>query len=308
MYKKFIAYLLIILSLLVIITPDLKAEQVGIFNIQAPTQELLERTKNALLPARAELADLLGRQVNDTIRVFIARNRYDFDTAAFGGVPDWGVGVAIPRKDYISVLSPVGENFSQPFEEIVRHELAHIAIHKRAGGKLIPRFMDEGFAMMFAHQWSFGDDITVAKARLTGSLYSLWEIDGVNMLNSAQARIAYAESYLAVKFIIETFGKQAFQNLLDGFGQGKNRDAVFQEVLGTSFIGFDKMFADHLKNNYHWVMILTDPIILWTGLVLLFLLGFILIRRKNKDIYKKWEEEEKLESTDFDYEESSPWD
>ena len=55
-------------------------------------------------------------------------------------------------------------------------------------------------------------------------------------------------------------------------------------------------------------MIITDPIFLWIGVVLLFLLGFLLIRKRNKDTYKKWEEEEKLESTDFDYEEPSPWD
>jgi LPXTG-motif cell wall-anchored protein len=308
MLKKLTAYLLIILTLLAVLAPSLNAEQVGIFNIQAPDAELSTRAQNALLPAQAELADLLGQQITDTIRVFIARNRYDFDTAAFGGIPDWGVGVAIPTKNYISILSPVGENFSQSFEEVLRHELAHIAVNKRAGGRLIPRFMDEGFAMMFAHQWTFGDDITISKAQLTGSLYSLWEIDGVNMLNSAQAKIAYAQSYLAVKYIIDTFGKQTFQRLLDGFKQGKSRDMVFQEVLGTGFIGFDKLFADYIKSNYHWIMILTDPIILWIGLALLFILGFFLIRRRNKDIYKKWEEEEKLESTDFDYEESSPWD
>jgi LPXTG-motif cell wall-anchored protein len=308
MYKKSAAYLFVFLVLFAVMIPGLKAEQAGIFNIQAPTAELSARARSTLLPARTELADLLGQTINDTVRVFIASNRYDFDTAAFGGIPDWGAGVAIPSQDYISVLSPSGGDSPRSFEEVLRHELAHIAVSKRAGGRNIPRFMDEGFAMMFAHQWSFGDDITISKAQLTGSLYTLWEIDGVNMLNSTQARIAYAQSYLAVKYIIDTFGKGAFQSLLDGFRQGKSRDMVFQEVLGTSFIGFDKMFADYIKNNYHWIMILTDPIFLWIGLALLFILGFIILRRRNKDIYKKWEEEEKLESTDFDYEESSPWD
>ncbi|NIP41287.1 MAG: LPXTG cell wall anchor domain-containing protein [candidate division Zixibacteria bacterium] len=283
-------------------------EQVGIFKIQAPDRDLFERTRISLLDAKANLERLLGEAITDTIRVFIAANRYDFDTAAFGGIPDWGVGVAIPSRNYISVLSPSGKNMNMSFEMVIRHELAHVAINKRVDGKRIPRFMDEGFAMMFAHQWGFGDDITIATAQVTGSLYELWEIDAVNMLNSSQARIAYAESYLAVKYIFDVFGKDTFQSLLDGFRKGQDRNTVFRNVLGTDFAGFDKMFADHLKSNYHWIMIITNPIVLWIGVVLLFLLGFILIKKRNKDIYKKWEEEEKLQSTDFDYEESSPWD
>ncbi|HDS02027.1 MAG TPA: LPXTG cell wall anchor domain-containing protein [candidate division Zixibacteria bacterium] len=283
-------------------------EQVNIFKIQAPDKDLFERTRISLLHAKTDLERLLGEEVTDTIRVFIAASRFDFDTAAFGGIPDWGVGVAIPSRNYISVLSPTGKNMNMPFEMVVRHELAHVAVSKRVDGKRIPRFMDEGFAMMFAHQWGFGDDITISTAQLTGSLYELWEIDAVNMLNSAQARIAYAQSYLAVKYIFDVFGKETFQSLLDGFRMGQDRNTVFRNVLGTDFAGFDKMFADHLKSNYHWIMIITNPIVLWIGVVLLFLLGFILIRKRNKDIYKKWEEEEKLQSTDFDYEESSPWD
>ncbi len=299
--------LVVILSLALFSTA-FAYEQADIFKIEAPNDDLAERTRVTLLHAKANLAQLLGEQIIDTIRVFIAEDRYAFDTAAFGGIPDWGVGVAIPSRNYISVLAPAGKNMNMPFEMVVRHELAHIAVNKRVDGKRIPRFMDEGFAMMFAHQWGFGDDVTIASAQISGSLYELWEIDGVNMLNSAQARIAYAQSYLAVKYIFDVFGKETFQDLLDGFRDGKSRNEIFRQVLGTDFAGFDKMFADHLKSNYHWLMIFTNPIVLWIGVVLLFLLGFILIRKRNKDIYKKWEEEEKYESTDFDYEESSPWD
>lgn len=306
--RRFILSALLIVTLAVNLHGQSLSQNLDIFKINAPNIELLERTKTALLPARGELEGLLGEPLTDTIHVFIAPNRAAFDSSTSGGIPDWGVGVAVSSKNFLSVLSPTEENFALPFEEVLRHELAHIALHKRVNGQRLPRFMDEGFAMMFAHQWGYGDDITIAKAQLTGDLFSLGDIDWVNMVNASQARIAYAQSYQAVKFIFDQFGQITFQRLLDGFRVGKPRNLVFREVLGTDFNGFDKMFAKYLAEHYHWFMIFTDPIFIWIGLALVIIIGFFLIRRRKQDYYKKWEEEEKLESTDFDYEESSPWD
>ena len=299
----------VILLLLCLTLPSYAVStQVDIFKIQAPDEDLLRKTSAIMISAKVELEQLLGSKIEDTITVLIAENRHDFDTATFGGVPDWGVGVAVSSKRLIAVMSPVGENFDQPFPEILRHELAHIALHYRTNGNRIPRFMNEGIAMLFAHQWGFNDELTLARAKLTGSYLTLAEIDQVNVLKTGQAHIAYAQSYQAVKYIIDTFGTQTLAQILDGFKAGYDRDYVFQEVLGTDFAGFDKMFAVHLSNHYHWLMLFTDPNVLWIGLALLFIVGFLLVRKRRKNVYKKWEEEEKLESTDFDYEESSPWD
>lgn len=309
---RFKTPLLVSLVILILLTflPNIRAESgpADIFYIQAPNNELYQRTRVTLLSAKPELEQLLGTQLTDSIRVFIAAERYDFDTLTFGGIPDWGVGVAVPRRNLIAVMSPVKENFALPFEEVLRHELAHLAIHRRVEGNKIPRFMNEGFAMMFAHQWTFSDDIYLTRANLTGSLFHLREIDYVNMVNTTQAQIAYAQSYQAVKFIFDTFGQETFQRILDGLAMGQSADVTLRQVIGTDMDGLDKMVAKYINRNYHWIMLLTDPNILWIGLALLFILGYLLIRKRRKDIYKKWEEEEKYESTDFDYEDSSRWD
>jgi LPXTG-motif cell wall-anchored protein len=306
--RRFILSALLIVVLSVILLGQSSSQSLDIFKINTPNLELLERTKAVLISAKIELEQLLGEALTDSIQVFIAPNRQAFDSSTAGGIPDWGVGVAIPSRNFLSVLSPTEENFALPFEEVLRHELAHLALSRRVNGQRLPRFMDEGFAMMFAHQWGYGDDITIAKAQLTGDLFSLGDIDWVNMVNASQARIAYAQSYQAVKYIFDNFGQETFRKLLDGFRQGKPRNLVFREVIGTDFNGFDKLFAKYLAEHYHWFMIFTDPIFIWIGLALVIIIGFFLVRRRKQDYYKKWEEEEKLESTDYDYEESSPWD
>jgi LPXTG-motif cell wall-anchored protein len=309
MFNSDMKYLFpLLVGLILILSPAINCKDTGIFDLEAPDQELFDATLEILLSAQVELESKFGIKMIDTVHVRLLENRNDFDTATFGGAPDWGVGVAIQSKNLIVILVPFSEKFNISFHEVLRHELAHMALFVRTGGRRVPRFMHEGFAMTFAHQWSFDDDLLLAKAKYTGSLFSLKQIESVNMLNSAQARLAYAQSFQAVKYIIETFGYNTFQELLNGFSQGLNRDMVFQQVLGTNFDGFDKMFAQYISKRYHWIMIFTDPTLLWIGLALIVIIGFLLVRKRRSDTYKKWEEEEKYESTDFDYEEPSPWD
>jgi len=304
--RPLVFFSIVSLFLLLFSLFSLQAED--LFQIVATSADIAERAREALQAGQAELENLLNERLTGPIHVYVAPTRFDFDTATFGGAPDWGIGVAIPQHGRIIILSPVNEHYGMPFEEVLLHELAHLALWQRTAGNRLPRFLDEGLAMMFAHEWRLEDEITLAKAKLGQSFLTLQEIDYVNFLNPAQAQIAYAQSFQAVKYIFDTFGKQTFWSLMDGFRAGKDRNLVFREVLGTDLAGFDKMVAAYLNSHYHWFMIFTDPTILWIGLALLFLIGFIVIRLRRKRIYKKWEEEEKLQSTDFDYEGSSKWD
>jgi hypothetical protein len=48
-----------------------------------------------------------------------------------------------------------------------------------------------------------------------------------------------------------------------------------------------------------------DTIILWLFLAMVVIVAFFLRFKKRRSYYKKWDEEEKLHSTDFDYGDST---
>lgn len=278
------------------------------FNIVAPSFELAKRTENLLLDAREDAILMLGDEVTGRISVHIVDSRDEFVKMTRGALPDWGIGCAIPSENMIVIISPEAMEYDKPFYEIVRHEWAHIALRHRVGRGYLPRFLDEGFAMHFANQWNTSYSLTLAKSGLTGSWFNLQQIDKVNFFNSSQAQIAYAQSFQAVQYFIEMYRMEAFQILLDELRDGANLDQAMRASIGAGIQTFEVEYNEYLRNNYSWYIIFTDMSIIWIGLALLIVLGFLLKKKKGKDTIKRWEEEEKYQSTDFDYEEGDPWD
>ena len=64
---------------------------------------------------------------------------------------------------------------------------------------------------------------------------------------------------------------------------------------------FDREYQEHLNTRYNLAGLFMDTIWLWMILAFVVVIGGILKIRQRRTYYKKWEEEEKLQSTDFDY-------
>jgi len=278
------------------------------FDIKAPTFEMAKETENILLKARDDAISMMGDDVDRRITIHIVESRDKFNEMTRGALPDWGIGCAIPTQDMIVIISPKTMEYDRPFSEIVRHEWAHIALRHRVGNGYLPRFLDEGFAMTFANQWNTSYAITLAKSGLTGSWFSLTKIDKVNFFNTSEAQIAYAQSFQAVQYFLETYGGEAFHILLDKLRDGATLDTALRESIGAGIQTFETEFNNYLRKHYSWWVIFTDMSIIWIGLALLIVIGFLIKRKKGQDTVKRWEEEEKYQSTDFDYEEGDPWD
>jgi len=278
------------------------------FEIQAADPLLAKETENILIKSMLEAQEILGDTVDSRILVQIAESREQFDKLTRGGLPDWGVGCAIPTRNMIVVISPAATEYQQPFGEIIRHEWAHIALRHRVGNSYLPRFLDEGFAMHFAKQWDNSFAVTLAKAQIFGSLFSLERIDRVNFFNASQAQIAYAQSQQAVGYFLSEYGSEAFMILLDGIRDGVPLDRAFETAIGADFDTYEREYSLYISGNYSWLLILSDMWMIWIGLALLIIVGYLLKKKHARDTYKRWEKEEKYESTDFDYEEGDRWD
>lgn len=278
------------------------------FDIVAPSFDLAKQTETVLLDAREDAIVMLGDEVTERISVHIVESRDEFVRMTRGALPDWGIGCAIPSENTIVIISPEAMEYDKPFYEIVRHEWAHIALRHRVGRGYLPRFLDEGFAMHFANQWNTSYSLTLAKSGLTGSWFNLRQIDKVNFFNTSQAQIAYAQSFQAVQYFLEMYGMEALQILLDELRDGANLDQALHASIGAGIQTFEIEYNEYLRNHYSWYIIFTDMSIIWIGLAFLIVLAFLLKKKKGKDTIKRWEEEEKYQSTDFDYEEGDPWD
>ncbi len=259
--------------------------------------------------ASLRLDKLLGISFKDTIDVRIVQSQEEFDALAGGKIPEWGAGAAIPARNLIILREPMMNRYPGNTADLLQHELAHIALSRRAKGAHLPRFIDEGFASWFAGEWTFAQVTTVAAAQITKSLLPLRDIDDVNRFHQGQANLAYAQSYLVVNYIFKRFGELAFTDLIDALATGENMSEAFHQTLDISFWRFEADYRKFLSDNYTLFAILADMSGLWIILALIVVFGWILIRKRKKDAYDRWKDEEKYQSTDFDYSGSDdePW-
>ncbi len=260
--------------------------------------------------ASLRIEKLLDIKLPDTIFVAIVETQQQFDSLAGGSLPEWGAGAAIPSRNLMLLREPMMDRYPGTMADLLEHELAHIAMYHRVRGVRLPRFIEEGFASWFAGEWSFSNVTTVAAAQISKSLFPLRDIDEVNSFHQAQANLAYSQSYLVVAYIFQRYGELGFIDLLDAFAEGKNITEAFHRGLDISFWRFEADYRKYLSDNYTLMAILSDMSGLWIILAIVVFLGWLLIRRRRKTAFDRWKEEEKYQSTDFDYsgsDDDEPW-
>lgn len=260
--------------------------------------------------ASLRVQKILGVKLPDTLDLAIVQTQAQFDSLAGGTIPDWGAGAAIPARNLIILRETMMDRYPGTMADLIEHELAHIALYHRVRGARMPRFIDEGFASWFAGEWTFSQVTTVAAAQITKSLLPLRDIDEVNRFHQAEANLAYAQSYLVVLYILQRFGELGLVDLLDAFAEGKNISEAFHSGLGISFWRFEADYRKFLSDNYTLLAILSDMSGLWIFLAVVVIIGWFLLRRRRKTAIDRWREEEKYQSTDFDYsgsDDDEPW-
>ena len=72
-------------------------------------------------------------------------------------------------------------------------------------------------------------------------------------------------------------------------------------ATGSTMKEFQVDFNRSLHKQFNYASLFMDTIFFWIALAGIVVYAFFLQFKKRREYYKKWEEEEKLESKDFDY-------
>jgi hypothetical protein len=265
-----------------------------VLSIEGADPALAGETRDFLSSAYAELERASRFAIEDTVHVVYVRRAQSFDSVVGGRFPDWGIAAAVGERSLIAVRSPADYPLTRSLRETLRHELAHLHLDAMSGLRQLPRWMHEGYAQQFAHEWVFGDDLLIARAVFFDHAIELRDIDGVNSFAGPRAQLAYTESYLAMNYFLAAYGHDGLLLFCQTVRGGGNWDAAFRDATGADYLAFQQEFTEFLNARYNWVAFLGDTILLWIGLVGLFIVIYIIKRRRSAARRAEWEEQEAL--------------
>ncbi|HEX7938503.1 MAG TPA: hypothetical protein VF483_05880 [Gemmatimonadaceae bacterium] len=194
-------------------------------------------------------------------------------------VPEWGSAVAFPEAHRI-VLQGRGANADagDPVS-VLRHELAHLALHEFVGNKP-PRWFDEGYAGLAAGEWGREEVLETNVALALRGMPSLDELEESFGGGATTAQSAYALAYSAVSELSRDGGERGLTLFL-GYWRTTTMERAMRQAYGVTLAGFEKSWRERTRRQYGGLALVSNVAL--AGLLLLFVLTPFYIARRRRD-------------------------
>jgi hypothetical protein len=212
------------------------------------------------------------------VTLVIAANARQFRELIGPSVPEWGSAVAFPHANRIVMQGRrAGSRAGDPFE-VLRHELAHLALHE-ALDDITPRWFDEGYASFAAREWSREDVLRTNVALVIRGTPSLDELERWFGGGAARAEAAYALAYRAVADLAELDPRRGLTVLFSEWKRSGKLDTAIRNAYGLTLSGFEARWRSRTRRRYGGLALLAD-VSLAAGFVLVVIVPLYVARRR----------------------------
>lgn len=263
------------------VTDGLQRLDRGRFTVlYAPTDARLARSLAESAVARDSFPGLPRPQVR--VQVWVAPNDASFRRWAGDGAPEWGSAFAFPEERRVVLHGHRGGGGAGDPLKVLRHELAHLALHE-AMGELPPRWFDEGYASYAAGEWGRDEVLATnfALAIAFGRLPSFAGLDSAFQGGATGAQAAYAFSYRAVAELAALDRERGLRLLFTYWRQERSLERAVRQAYGLTLAGFEQRWQQSTRQRYGGLALVTD---VSAGAILLgVMVGPLWLGRRRRD-------------------------
>lgn len=163
--------------------------------------------------------------------------------------PEWGSAIAMPDERRLVMQGAYGNSDAGNPEVVLRHELAHLALHEYMGNAP-PRWFDEGYASVSAGEWS---RTTALETSVSMAWRSLPDGDALNagfFGGSSRAEYTYALSHLAVAEMQAIDQQRGLANFFEQWRRTGSYDRALRQAYGMTAQGFDAYWHQRVRRQY----------------------------------------------------------
>jgi hypothetical protein len=238
----------------------------------------------------ADIQTLVGlRDAGAPVHIILATERSELAR----DVSPWVAGYAVGASGLVVIFPRRSPGYpDNTLEDVLRHELTHIFIWRAAAGYPIPRWFNEGLAMAAERERRFQDQTELLYQLVAGSRTTLPELDRLFSGGQNDQIRAYALAGAIVHDVQQRYGADACARILMRVSQGAAFDAAFHFVTGVPPDTMESEFWGRQRIWTTWIPILGSTTTLWLAVTLLALLAIRSRRRRNREIEKRWEDED----------------
>ena len=177
-------------------------------------------------------------------------------------------------------------------EAVLRHEVAHILIVRAANGQAVPRWFNEGLAVVAERAWHFEDRWQLGWALASTDQVRMQVVNDLFQAGSGGAGQAYALASAFVRHIIETQGSDVPARILAAVANGVPFEVAFEQATGRTLVEAERSFHVELTSWTRQLPLLTSPLVLWMIVTLLALSAIYVRGRRSAERRRKWAEED----------------
>ncbi|MBI5600921.1 MAG: hypothetical protein HY944_05090 [Gemmatimonadetes bacterium] len=222
----------------------------------APTDARLA----ASLAASAEARDTFPGLPRPRVRVaiWVAPDDATFRRWAGDGAPEWGQAFAFPLERRIVLHGHRGGKGGDALS-VLRHELAHLALHEFLG-ELPPRWFDEGYASYAAGEWGRDEVLATnfALAIAFGRPPTFAGLDSAFQRGSGTAQAAYAFSYRAVAELAALDRERGLTLFFAYWDRERSLERAMRQAFGMTLGGFEAHWQKATRRRYGGLALVTD--------------------------------------------------
>jgi len=214
------------------------------------------------------------------VLVVIAPDRRRFAELIGPHAPEYGAAIAIPSEQRIVMQgSRAGSDAGDPLQ-VLRHELAHLALHE-AMGDLPPRWFDEGYASLSAGEWGREQVIVTNLALAWRGFPSLDALDSAFMGGSARASGAYALAHRAVVELAALDQQRGLELFFRYWRDTRAFDLAIRRAYNVTQAQFEERWRRNTRRRYGALSIFAD--LTMGALILLILVVPLQLARRKRD-------------------------
>jgi hypothetical protein len=219
------------------------------------------------------------------------------DTPLARNTPDWVIGRVVGDREVILFPSRATRYPYDSLESVMRHEIVHLALFAQARGRPLPRWFHEGVATSVEAGWGVTDQL-----RLVVAAISAPTMDDLNQLFRSDAQPDTTLAYLLATALIDDMRERHGSDVPGRIASRVAQGIPFARAFALEAHETPDAAAVRAWRAYrrwtNWVPAVANASTLWSFILFLALVAFIIQRRRRVARRKRWDDEEAWKASD----------